>query len=77
MGRISTTFNAFSISPPGGLGLPDLTSLPQNPITSGALNTNQLRKCPGSNERPAPDGSNPFTDNGTLNCDPSQVPPGP
>ena len=76
MGRIGTTFNAFSLSAPGGLGLPDLTSAPQNPISAG-LTMNQLRKCPGSNERPAPDGSNPFTDNGTLNCDPSEVPPGP
>jgi phospholipid/cholesterol/gamma-HCH transport system substrate-binding protein len=74
IGRISTTFNVFSASGPGGL--PDLTSPPQNPVTAG-LTINQLNRCPGSNERPAPDGSNPFTDNGTLDCDPSQTPPGP
>ena len=74
MGRIGTTFNVFSLSAPGGL--PNLDAVAQSPITAG-LTTNQLRKCPGANERPAPDGSNPFTDNGTLNCDPSQVPPGP
>ncbi len=75
LGRISTTFNVFSPSLPGGL--PDLIgSLPKSPITAG-LTTDQLRRCPGANERPSPDGSNPFTDNGTLNCDPSEVPPGP
>jgi phospholipid/cholesterol/gamma-HCH transport system substrate-binding protein len=74
MGRIGTTFNVFSLSGPGGL--PNITTAPQNPLTAG-LTTDQLRKCPGANERPAPDGSNPFTDNGTLDCDPSQVPPGP
>jgi phospholipid/cholesterol/gamma-HCH transport system substrate-binding protein len=76
LGRISTTFNVFSLSAPGGL--PNLGDLAGggNPITAG-LTTNQLRRCPGSNERPYPDGSNPFTDNGTLNCDPSQIPPGP
>jgi hypothetical protein len=36
----------------------------------------QVARCPGSVERPA-DGSNPFTDNGALNCDPSLIPPGP
>ena len=36
-----------------------------------------FRRCPGANERPTPDGSHPFTDGGTLNCDPSIVPPGP
>jgi phospholipid/cholesterol/gamma-HCH transport system substrate-binding protein len=36
-----------------------------------------LERCPGANERNPGDGSTPFTDNGTLDCDPSQVPPGP
>jgi len=75
IGRISTTFNAFSLSAPGGL--PDLLSTPGAPSSSPAFDINNLNRCPGSNERPAPDGSNPFTDNGTLNCDPSEVPPGP
>ena len=74
IGRISTTFNAFSISPGG---LPDLLSTPGAPSQSPAFNINNLRRCPGSNERPYADGSNPFTDNGTLNCDPSEIPPGP
>jgi hypothetical protein len=34
------------------------------------------RRCPGSNERPAPDGSNPWTDGGQVDCDTSIIPPG-
>ncbi|MCL2768538.1 MAG: MlaD family protein [Solirubrobacterales bacterium] len=34
----------------------------------------QLRRCPGGATAPAADGSSPFTDNGQLSCDPSQVP---
>ncbi len=36
-----------------------------------------LARCPGTNERDPGDGSTPFTDNGTLPCDPDQVPLGP
>jgi phospholipid/cholesterol/gamma-HCH transport system substrate-binding protein len=77
IGRIATTFNVFSLSGPGGtpnLMAPPLTTLPQQ--LSAGLTIDNLRRCPGSNERPAPDGSNPFTDNGTLACDSSQTPPG-
>jgi hypothetical protein len=73
MGRISTTFNTFSLSPGG---IPNLLSAPSTPSSSPFFKTNNLNRCPGSNERPAGDGSNPFTDNGTLHCNPSQVPPG-
>ena len=41
-----------------------------------SLHIGNLNRCPGSNERPARDGTNPFTDGGTLDCDPSQIPPG-
>lgn len=84
IGRIGTTFNAFPVSPtglpaidPGGAsGLPFFGAL-DGTAFEAALDSNNLRKCPGANERPAPDGSNPFTgQNGNLDCDPSQVPPG-
>jgi phospholipid/cholesterol/gamma-HCH transport system substrate-binding protein len=75
IGRISTTLNAFSLSGPGGI--PDFL----NPLTAaeviGALDIDNLRRCPGSNERDPGDGSTPFTDDGALDCDPSQVPVGP
>jgi phospholipid/cholesterol/gamma-HCH transport system substrate-binding protein len=38
------------------------------------LKSGQLRRCPGAATQPASDGSSPFTDNGQLGCDPSQVP---
>jgi len=73
IGRISTTFNAFSP------GLPDLFSKPLSPITqiAGIGGTGKNARCPGTNERNPGDNSTPFTDNGTLACDPSQVPLGP
>ena len=101
LGRISTTFNAYTISPT--TGLPDLfcgliSTVPGTPPpaicpgggapTPGApsgpdeffangLVENQLEKCPGSNERDPGDNSTPFTDGGAIDCDPTEVPPGP
>ena len=73
IGRISTTFNAFSPGPP--LLLND----PLSPIVqiAGLGGTGKNARCPGANERNPGDNSTPFTDNGTLACDPSQVPIGP
>ena len=39
--------------------------------------TGNTARCPGANERNPGDNSTPFTDNGQLACDPSQVPLGP
>jgi phospholipid/cholesterol/gamma-HCH transport system substrate-binding protein len=51
------------------------TLKPANPsqVVAG-LKTGQLRRCPGAGTQPAADGSSPFTDNGQLGCDPTQVP---
>ncbi len=38
------------------------------------LKTGQLRRCPGAGAQPAADGSSPFSGNGQLGCDPTQVP---
>ncbi len=85
IGRISTTFNTFTVSPttglpdllaPGGLietVLPGGESSPVNLFNNG-LTEDQLERCPGANERDPGDGSTPFTDDGDLPCDPSQVP---
>jgi phospholipid/cholesterol/gamma-HCH transport system substrate-binding protein len=70
IGRISTTFNVFSASGPGGL--PDFAN-PLTPAeTIGLLDLDNLDRCPGANER-----TTPFTDDGALDCDPSQTPVGP
>jgi phospholipid/cholesterol/gamma-HCH transport system substrate-binding protein len=73
IGRIETTFNSFSP------GLPDLFKDPQSPIVNiaGIGGTYKNDRCPGANERNPGDNSTPFTDNGTLACNPNQVPPGP
>ena len=39
-----------------------------------ALQTGQLRRCPGAATQPAADGSSPFTDGELLSCDPLQTP---
>ncbi|HEV7936817.1 MAG TPA: MlaD family protein [Solirubrobacteraceae bacterium] len=51
------------------------TLKPTNPsqVVQG-LKTGQLRRCPGAATQPAADGSSPFSDNGQLGCDPSEVP---
>ncbi len=72
--RIQPMFNAFQFTdnPAGGL----LTPVPPSQRLDGVQN-NIRRRCPGASiQRPA-DGSAPFTEGGQLDCDPSQVPPGP
>ena len=36
-----------------------------------------LKRCPGAASQYPPDGSAPFLDTGGLDCQPSEVPPGP
>jgi phospholipid/cholesterol/gamma-HCH transport system substrate-binding protein len=72
--RIGTTFNTFSVSTPG---VPAIFGPPGDAISNPAMDTGNTKRCPGANERPAPDGSNPYTEGGTLNCNPSEIPPGP
>jgi phospholipid/cholesterol/gamma-HCH transport system substrate-binding protein len=75
--RIAGTFNAFTASATNGL--PELLTPidPENFFSGTAIDVGNNSRCPGSNERDPGDGSVPFTDGGTLNCDPSQVPVGP
>jgi phospholipid/cholesterol/gamma-HCH transport system substrate-binding protein len=73
--RIQPIFNAYSFTdnPAGGT----LTPIPPSQRLAG-LQTGQVRRCPGAASQPPPDGSAPFRDSdGTLDCDPSLVLPGP
>jgi phospholipid/cholesterol/gamma-HCH transport system substrate-binding protein len=71
IGRIGTTLNAFSLSGPGGT--PNLLAPPLSAAdVISALDVDNLRRCPGSNER-----GGAFTDSGRLDCDPGQTPVGP
>lgn len=72
--RLSNLFVAFSVAPNG-----ELVPLPpeaRGPAFQQATKTHRKR-CPGANERAAADKANPFRgDEGDLDCDPTQVPPG-
>jgi phospholipid/cholesterol/gamma-HCH transport system substrate-binding protein len=84
IGRIATTFNAFTISSPSGL-----PNIPGGliPNINTALTTDRDQKCPGANERPLggadpADDSVPFYQGAgyagqDLPCDPTDVQPGP
>ena len=74
IGRIGTTFNTFSLGV-NDLPIVDLSGLLQTTGTD-LFDIGNFKRCPGSNERPAPDGSNPWTDGGAVDCDPSIIPPG-
>jgi phospholipid/cholesterol/gamma-HCH transport system substrate-binding protein len=89
MGRIGTTFNTFSFSAPAGADTlppnlvpfpflpPPVSSVTEQFFGAAGFDLGNTERCPGANERDPGDGSTPFTDNGTLDCDPSQVPLGP
>jgi phospholipid/cholesterol/gamma-HCH transport system substrate-binding protein len=73
--RIQPIFNAFQFTdtPAGGV----LTPRPNDDRLS-SIQAGNLRRCPGTASQPAADGSAPFRDSeGNLDCDPSQVLPGP
>jgi phospholipid/cholesterol/gamma-HCH transport system substrate-binding protein len=91
IGRVPVTLNPFSLGlPPLPIpGLPaglELPLLGEAPINLGSiapellesvlgLSIENLKKCPGGHERGASDEQ--LTYNGTIDCDPSQVPAGP
>ena len=73
--RVLPIFNAFAF---------DQSANELNALSAAERRTAELRGgtrfCPGAATQPAPDGSNPSTDDGKLNaddCDPSQRPVGP
>jgi phospholipid/cholesterol/gamma-HCH transport system substrate-binding protein len=72
--RIQPIFNAYSFSdsPAGGV----LTPIPPSQRFAGLEKA--VKRCPGASSQAPADGSAPWRDtDGTLDCDPSLVPPGP
>jgi phospholipid/cholesterol/gamma-HCH transport system substrate-binding protein len=67
--RVSPVFDNFALGA-------DNTLTPVSPPQGlHSLHTRELLRCPGAGATPAPaDGSAPFSDNGQLGCDPTQVP---
>jgi phospholipid/cholesterol/gamma-HCH transport system substrate-binding protein len=72
--RIQPIFNAFQFTdnPAGGL----LTPIPPSQRFDG-FETGQIQRCPGAATQAPADNSAPFTDGGTLDCDPTLRLPGP
>jgi phospholipid/cholesterol/gamma-HCH transport system substrate-binding protein len=72
--RIQPMFNAFQFTenPAGGL----LSPVPPGDRFDG-LETGQHKRCPGAATQAPADGSAPFTDGGSLDCDPTLRLPGP
>jgi phospholipid/cholesterol/gamma-HCH transport system substrate-binding protein len=73
--RAGLAINGFTVDPALGL-LPVPTSL-RAALLSAGVKTHRNNRCPGSLERTAPDGSNPYIPSADFNCDRSQVPIGP
>jgi phospholipid/cholesterol/gamma-HCH transport system substrate-binding protein len=72
--RAGLALGAFSIDPVLGL-LPVPPEL-RREATFAGLTTGRNNRCPGSAERRAPDGSNPWRPSPDYPCDPSQTPVG-
>ena len=74
--RIQPMFNPFSLTSAPVLGQV-LTPATEGTRLQG-LETTQSFRCPGGSTQPPPDGSAPWLDSdGSVDCDPSTVPPGP
>jgi phospholipid/cholesterol/gamma-HCH transport system substrate-binding protein len=72
--RIQPIFNAFQFTdnPAGGV----LAPIPPGDRFDG-FQTGQLKRCPGAATQAPADNSAPFTDGGTVDCDPTLRLPGP
>ena len=71
--RVATTANAFAAV---GAQLKIVPQELRQELTSAITRTGQNNRCPGSMERPARDGSNPWKPSEDFECDLSQIPPG-
>jgi len=73
--RAGLGFNGFTLGPLlNALPIPaELRDL----VLSAGVKTGRNNRCPGSIERRAPDGANPYKPSPEFNCDASQVPIGP
>ncbi len=69
--RVATQTGNFNYN--SGTGQLD----PSNDQALSQYTQTGTNRCPGAATQPAPDGSNPFTDGGAVDCDPSLLIPGP
>ncbi|MEA2218619.1 MAG: phospholipid/cholesterol/gamma-HCH transport system substrate-binding protein [Solirubrobacteraceae bacterium] len=73
--RAGLALNGFSVDTLGNL-VPVPADLRRQLLAAGTK-TGRNNRCPGSLERSAPDGSNPYVPSQDFNCDRTQVPIGP
>ncbi len=74
--RIQPMFNPFSLTSVPLVG--QVLTPVQDATRLQGLETTQSLRCPGGSTQPPPDGSAPWRDtDGSVQCDPSTVPPGP
>ena len=73
--RAGLQLNGFTLGPLANL-LPVPPEL-RNALLGAGVKIGRNNRCPGSVERAAPDGGNPYRPSPDFNCDPSQVPIGP
>ncbi len=73
--RAGLALNGFSVGTLGNL-IPIPAELRAELLAAGTK-PHRNNRCPGSLERTAPDGSNPYIPSADFNCDRSQVPIGP
>jgi phospholipid/cholesterol/gamma-HCH transport system substrate-binding protein len=73
--RAALQLNGFTLGP--ALNLLPVPPELRNALLSVGVKTGRNNRCPGSIERRAPDGSNPYKPSADFNCDASQVPIGP
>ena len=73
--RAGLQFNGFTLGP--ALNALPIPAELRNLILSAGVKIRRDNRCPGSIERRAPDGSNPYKPSPDFNCDAGQVPIGP
>lgn len=77
IGRIGTSFNQFTPSGPGAIPNLGMPVSPGDLLGQGIVQTDLDTRCPGTNDRPLPaglgEGGIPFTDAGTVACDPDHL----
>jgi len=73
--RAALELNGFSLGP--ALNLLPVPPALRNLLLTAGVKTGRNNRCPGSIERPAGDGSNPYKPSADFNCDASQTPIGP
>ena len=73
--RAGLQLNGFTLGP--ALNALPIPAELRNLVLGAGVHTGRNNRCPGSIERRAPDGANPYKPSPDFNCDASQVPVGP